>query len=715
MSLLPKRRRLQVVNPMQRRAPADSGEPDLLMAGYQPAQMIADLRKYQAELEIQNKALRYSQQEAEGASERFATLFSSVPLALMVVDEEGLVLASNAMALRLFQPLESDPPLNFLLPFVGPDHTDEVAVSFLSAKASGASEISEVVFQSGSQGTFTGDLHIARIENPQDELAHFICAIIDQGPLLAQRLALQESAAVLLQRNEDLLLSENRMAAIINSSLDAILCLDEHYAISVFNPAATQLFGCPVAAAIGTPLSRFLPDVAARLQAGDVPEQALLGEFRSTTLQGDEIYVEISVSMDRNPGHAGAAAITTLFARDLTARKRAEAQQLALETQLRESQKMQAVGTMAGGIAHDFNNILSAILGNVELARQDSPEGSAALTSLSEIDKAGRRARDLVRQILTFSRNEQPRRVPMHLSEVIQETVRLVRVTLPPGVELSVEEAPDCSSVLADATQVEQALLNLCTNAILAVGNHKGWVRIAVRNVTLNKPQCSRIGVPAGAYVDLSVKDSGTGIDAATMQRIFEPFFTTRQVGQGTGLGLSVVHGIMQTHQGGIDVHSKPGKGSTFHLYFPACADVVATSPEPAKAPAIHGQGRHVLYVDDDQALVFLVERVLRRKGFTVTTFNDPLEAQAAISADPQGFDLLVTDYNMPGYSGLDLLRAVKIIRPDLPVALASGYVTPELEKGAYEAGASALVYKPNDVNELCETVQRLILGGTAA
>jgi CheY-like chemotaxis protein len=186
-------------------------------------------------------------------------------------------------------------------------------------------------------------------------------------------------------------------------------------------------------------------------------------------------------------------------------------------------------------------------------------------------------------------------------------------------------------------------------------------------------------------------------------------------VGQGTGLGLSVVHGIMQTHQGGIDVHSKPGKGSTFHLYFPACADAVVASPEPTSAPAIHGQGRHVMYVDDDQALVFLVERVLRRKGFTVTTFNDPLEAQAAISADPQGFDLLVTDYNMPGYSGLDLLRAVKSIRPELPVALASGYVTPELEKGAYEAGASALVYKPNDVNELCETVQRLILGGPPA
>ena len=718
MSSLHKRRRLRVLPALSRQQlPSADPTQDLIIEGYRPTQMIADLRKYQAELEIQNKALRYSQQEAEGASERFATLFSSVPLALMVVDEEGLVLASNAMALRLFQPLESDPPLNFLLPFVGPDHTDEVAVSFLSAKASGSSEVSELRFHSGTRATFTGDLHIARIENPQDELAHFICAIIDQGPLLAQRLALQESAAVLVQRNEDLLLSETRMAAIINSSLDAILCLDEQHGIAVFNPAATQLFGCPAASAIGSPLSRFLPDVQALLQRGKVPDQAMLGEYRASTLQGEAVYVEVSISLERGvgtPHHGGA--ITTLFVRDLSASKRAEAQRLALETRLRESQKMQAVGTMAGGIAHDFNNILSAILGNVELAQQDTEPGSAALTSLSEIEKAGRRARDLVRQILTFSRNEPPRRTPMQLSEVVHETVRLVKVTLPPGVDLKVVEASDCSAVLADATQVEQALLNLCTNAILAIGRDKGWVRIEIGNTDLDFPECSRIGVPHGHYVDLSVKDSGSGIDPATLQRIFEPFFTTRQVGQGTGLGLSVVHGIMQTHQGGIDVGSTPGLGSTFHLYFPVCEQALPASPEPAPAAtAVHGQGRHVMYVDDDQALVFLVERVLRRKGFTVTSFTDPFEAQATLAERAQDFDLLVTDYNMPGFSGVDLLRAAKALRPDLPVALASGYVTPEIEKAAFEAGANALVYKPNDVNELCETVQRLILGADAS
>ena len=733
MVSLPRRKKLHVSKRLTSLLESDSRSvQDLIVDGYAPAQMIKDLRKYQSELEIQNQALRYSQQEAEGASERFATLFSNVPLALMVVDEEGLVMASNAMALRLFQPEEADPPLNFLLPFVGPDHSDVVAVAFLSAKTHGTSEVSEVGFLAGSQGNFTGDLHIARIENLQDELAHFICAIIDQGPLLAQRQALQQSASILRQRNEDLLLSETRMAAIINSSLDAILCIDDAQRITVFNPAAMALFQCPAEQALGTAVSTFLPKVASLLLTEQLPPQAVLGEFEALTLQGHSIYVEISVSLDRrtqstqdvsNPETdrrregKTQGSITTIFARDLTAKKQAEAQQLVLEGQLRESQKMQAIGTMAGGIAHDFNNILSAILGNASLATQDLPAGAPALTSLQEIDKAGRRARDLVRQILTFSRNEPPKRIATHLHEVIEETVRLVKVAMPPNVDLQVTLLPDCQPVLADVTQVEQALLNLCTNAFLALGQEKGFVSIDLGTCTLESPESERLGVSAGDYATLKVKDSGGGMSALTLGRIFEPFFTTRQMGQGTGLGLSVVHGIMQTHHGAVDVQSTIGEGSIFALYFPITLQAVGafeTAPPPPVSSAETGKGHTVMYVDDDQALVFLIKRVLTRKGYTVITFDDPLAALTALHSNPGGIDLLVTDYNMPGYSGLDLLREAKSLRPDLPVALASGYVTPELESEAMAQGANALIYKPNDVNELCDTVERLILAAAS-
>ena len=678
--------------------------------------LIEDLRAYQAELEAQNSALEYSRIAAEGASERFESLFSNVPLALMVVDEDGLVEQSNAMALRLFRPKESDPPLNFLLPLVTPDHVERVQHALDEAKIQGHSDTNEVVFSSGLEARFTGDLHIARIQYSHDrELTHFICAVIDQGPLLTERRALQErrralqeSALALQQRNEELRLSENRLAAIINSSLDAIICVDGEQRITVFNPAAAALFQCPPEQALKTSLGRFLPESIGTIAATRVSSQAILGEVNGRTADGLPLALEVSVSRERQP--EGDGDITTVFARDLTARRQMEAQRNVLEAQLREAHKMQAIGTMAGGIAHDFNNILGAILGNVTLARQDAPADSPVQVSLAEIEKAGRRGRDLVRQILTFSRNEPPKRHRVHLNDVVQESVRLMKVTLPPGVDLQVR-LHDTPPVLADATQVEQALINLCTNAVHAIGGVRGTVSISLASCSPAMLECQRLGLSEGRYVTLSVRDTGAGMDRETLQRIFEPFYTTKPVGQGTGLGLAVVHGVMRTHLGAVDVSSSPGQGSEFTLYFPVAGDDVASIPaEPARLQTVMGFGRHVMYVDDDQALAFLVERVLSRRGFKVSIYTDPRAALAALR-EQQDFDLLVTDYNMPGYSGVDLLKEARQIRPRLPMALASGYITPEIEANALAAGARALIHKPNDVSELCDTVQRLIQG----
>nr|WP_229722955.1 ATP-binding protein [Xylophilus rhododendri] len=666
------------------------------------------------ELLAQNTVLRYSNEAAESASERFETLFASVPLALMVVDEHDMVVQGNAMAHRRFQPSERDRPLTSLMPFVSRGHVAKVMQGFREASRTGMSETSEVVFSIGDDD-LVGDLHIRRIETAQEDGApavQYICAIVDQGPLLAERRALQQSAMALQERNEQLFLGERRLEAVINSALDAIICVDQNQRITVFNPTAAALFQCSASNALGSQLERFLPDAAQALAFAQISTQAMLGERTARTASGRELSVEISVSFER---HA-AGESTTVFARDLTGRKKAEAHRAVLEAQLRESQKMQAMGTLAGGIAHDFNNILSAILGNVELAKGDLPSGAPALESLEEIGKAGRRARDLVRQILTFSRNEPTQRAPVSLSAVVHETERLLRVTLPPGIELRLDLAAELPPVMADATQVEQALLNLCTNAIHAIGEPRGTVTVKLDLAQPDQRTCERLGLAPGAYEALTVSDTGSGIDSATLQRIFEPFFTTKEVGKGTGLGLAVVHGVMRTHQGATDVRSTPGKGSTFTLYFPAAITAEGQPSGKAErrlppAPAAQGNGRHVMYVDDDKALVFLVERLLRRRGFRVTGFSDPRQAEAALRADPQAFDLLVTDYNMPGYSGLDLAREARLIRADLPVALASGYVTSEIEKAARLEGARALIHKPNDVEELCATVQRLVQG----
>jgi len=676
--------------------------------------LIDALRHSQAELENQNQALRFSQAASEGATERFVTLFSHVPLALMVVDERGQILEFNARALDLLRPLEDDPPLHYLFPLLDAASVARVTQGFLTAAQQGTCECHELEFLAGSRGVLRGDLHIARIDNPQDSEPSFICALIDQGPLLAQRQALQASAHALQERNEALYQSRSRLGAIIDSSLDVIICVDAQRLITVFNPAAASLLQCPAAQALGQPLRQFLPDADAALWPIGPSRHAELGEMSGISRSGERVPLEVSLSLEPHPS----GDIITLFARDLTAAKKMQAHRATLESQLRESQKMQAIGTMAGGIAHDFNNIISAILGNVVLARQDVPANSGAATSLGEIDKAGRRARDLVRQILTFSRNEPPRRVSLQLADVVNETLRLIRVTLPPQVTLQLELDPGTPSVMADATQIEQVLLNLCTNAIHAIGPHTGQIHIELTHSAGNTPPGGALDAASGdgrhshlpgPHIRLSVSDTGCGMDAATLERVFEPFFTTKPVGQGTGLGLSVVHGILRAHAGEVQVRSSVGSGSEFTLYFPVADQPTAVLLPPVVADSGSGSGQRVMYVDDDEALVFLVKRLLTRKGYQVITHCDPRQAAAALRADPLQCDLLVTDFNMPGYSGIDLLREVRAIRPTLPVALASGYVTPDIERDALAAGARALIHKPNDVDELCSTVQRLL------
>lgn len=496
-------------------------------------------------------------------------------------------------------------------------------------------------------------------------------------------------------------MNEAQLAAIIDSSLDAIVCLDEQLRITVFNRAAERLFQCPATQAIHHELGRFLPSVLDQIMGVGVNEQVSLGEVQGQTATGLPLPLEISVSCQR---HAQGM-ITTVFAHDLSARK-------IIESQLIESQKMQAMGTMAGGIAHDFNNILSAILGNVSLAKADLSEDAPARESINEIDRAARRARNLVRQILTFSRNEPPKRIPLKLMDAVRDAVRLLRVTLPPGITIKVEGGPHAPMVMADTVQVEQALVNLCTNAIHATLPNSGTITILVDAITLDARQAESLNLHPQRYAVLSVRDQGQGMDESTLGRIFEPFFTTKDVGQGTGLGLAVVHGVMRSHQGTVDVQSAPGQGSVFSLYFPAISQVVieGMAPEvPRKVRKTAKLRGHVMYVDDDKALVFLIQRALTRRGLKVSTFTNPQLAMAALREHPMDIDLLVTDYNMPGISGVAVLREASSIRADLPMALASGYVTPEIEQEARDAGARDLIHKPNDVDEMCETVAQLL------
>jgi PAS domain S-box-containing protein len=404
---------------------------------------------------------------------------------------------------------------------------------------------------------------------------------------------------------------------------------------------------------------------------------------------------------------------------DITESKQAEAARASLELQLRESQKMEAIGTLAGGIAHDFNNALATILGNVELARQDVSTNPLALESLEEIRKAGSRTRDLVQQILSFSRRQPIERKLTALAPVIEESVRLLRASLPARLTLDVHCDTDVPAVQADAPQLQQVLINLATNAMQAMRSGPGRIGIRLDAVELGtelaeahpalRAMHSR---RAGRAARLAVSDDGPGMDGATLTRIFEPFFTTKPVGEGTGLGLSVVHGIVQSHDGAIVVDSMPEKGTTFALYLPA-AEMPAETPESslcaAAGPELNPDGgQHILYIDDDESLVFLIQRLLERRGFRVSGYVNQRAALAALRADPAAFSLVVSDYNMPGMSGLDVAREVRTIRADLPMAVASGFIDEELRTQAGGAGVRELIFKADAVEDLCDAFVRL-------
>jgi signal transduction histidine kinase/ActR/RegA family two-component response regulator len=381
-----------------------------------------------------------------------------------------------------------------------------------------------------------------------------------------------------------------------------------------------------------------------------------------------------------------------------------------LEAALRQSQKMQALGTLAGGIAHDFNNILTAIIGNTEFAIADLPPDHPAQTSLAEVEKAGMRASDLVRRILTFSRPQEPKLKVMKFQPVIEDALRLLRSTLPAMIQIRTDFAADLPDVLIDTTQIHQILMNLGTNAAHAIGELGGLIEIRLGSIMVDADR-ARISADLheGSYVRLSVSDNGVGMDKAMIERIFEPFFTTKRPDQGTGLGLSVVHGLMQSHHGAIIVRSELGKGTQFDLYFPA-AEEAATATLPTQYDISRGNDEHVLYVDDEPSIVTLMTRKLERLGYRTTGYIDPIEALAAFRSRSHDFDAVVTDLAMPGMSGFDLARELLHIRPDIPIIMTSGHLRPEDTISAQQLGLHGFILKSDIVQELAQALERLFL-----
>jgi PAS domain S-box-containing protein len=394
---------------------------------------------------------------------------------------------------------------------------------------------------------------------------------------------------------------------------------------------------------------------------------------------------------------------------DITAEKQAQADKERLEAQLRQSQKMEAVGTLAGGIAHDFNNILGAILGYGELAQQQAAEGSAMRRYLDSVMHAAGRAKTLVDRILGFSRSGMGERVPVNVQFVVEETLELLEASLPACVRLAKRLDAGDAAVIGDATRLHQVAMNLCTNAMQAMARNGGTLSVVLERTKLTTTRpVSRGTLAPGDYVRLAVADTGSGIPPEVIERIFDPFFTTKGVGEGTGLGLSLVHGIVSDLGGGIDVVSKAGEGTRFEIWLPVAGETLKlTAVDERELPQAHGET--VMIVDDERPLVALTEEMLAGLGYEPVGFDSSAAALHAFQTHPQRFDAILTDEAMPELTGTDLAREIRRLRPDVPIILMSGYGGPQLTARAASNGVSEVLRKPLQSRELAETLARLL------
>jgi signal transduction histidine kinase/ActR/RegA family two-component response regulator len=392
-------------------------------------------------------------------------------------------------------------------------------------------------------------------------------------------------------------------------------------------------------------------------------------------------------------------------------REQAEEEQKRFQAQLQQAQKMEAIGTLAGGIAHDFNNILSVILGYAEMARGDTPTDSRVAEEIDQVIIAANRAKELVKQILAFSREAKAEKVPLLPALIVTETLKLIRSSFPSTIAIDQELAGDTGTILADPTQIHQMLLNLCTNAFHAMEEHGGTLTVRVKSRYLSSEDlANRPHTRPGKFVEISVSDTGTGIPAEIRDRIFDPYFTTKEVGRGTGMGLAIVHGIVTGYGGFVTCDSRPQQGTVFRVFLPEMAEgkLPLTAETTASAPV--GNER-ILLVDDEEMLAAMSRTMLQRLGYTVTVHSSGQEALADFTRQPEAFDLVITDQTMPAMTGTELAAALLRVRPDLPIILCTGYSSLITKERAMALGIRGFALKPLSRQTIAGIIREALAG----
>ncbi len=541
------------------------------------------------------------------------------------------------------------------------------------------------------------DIAMSPMKDKDGNLTHVVEAARDVTELFKTQDALRES--------------ERKYRQVVDYTPDLLYRTDMKGRITFISPSVQKLSGYTVEEAVGIKMAEevYANPEEREIFLAELQKNGYVENFETKLKRKDgSIWwasTNAHVSKNKNGNVQGVEGIT----RDITKLKEAEEEQKALKAHLQQAQKMESIGTLAGGIAHDFNNILSPIMIHSEMAKMELPPDSPVQHNLREIYKAGERARDMVKQILTFSRKREGKRAELKITPVIKEALKLLRSTIPTTIDIQQNMEVGSDIVLADPTQIHQIVLNLGTNAAHAMKEKGGTLAVSLVQEDLDSEAAAQHSpdLNPGSYLKLTVSDTGSGIDRENMERIFEPYFTTKEVGEGTGMGLAVIHGIVKRYGGDITVESELGKGTTFNIYLPRIEADVTPVEEPSVQ--IPGGAERILFVDDERVAVDAIQPMLENLGYNVTARTSSTEALNAFKNDPNGFDLVITDQTMPNMTGKDLAQKMMSIRPAIPIILCTGYSDQIDKKSAEEMGIRSFIMKPIVMGEMAHTIREIL------
>jgi PAS domain S-box-containing protein len=646
--------------------------------------------------------LRQSHADVRASEERWHRIFDGSADAILILDPQTLrIVDANETAVRLFE--YSQPELLRL------------TIDALEGEQTALARLVETTLREGRAGAEAVSC-VSR--SGRRILAEAQLATLPIGPSRPILLLVRDMTERRLAE-EALRLSQRRLAGILDIAHDAIISVDDTRTVRLFNKGAERIFGFAAYETIGRPLELLLPDgqslvegIESRKAEGPTA-LAERTEVRARRKDGSEFPAELSASRFQ----LGEETVFTIILRDISDRRRAELERAHLLGQFHQAQKMEAIGRLAGGIAHDFNNVLAAILGYADLALYDLAPDTPAAVNVQQVLKAGRRGKTLVRQILAFSRREEKVERSLRLDQVLNEAMELLAATLPKSVDVERRIVAPGVVVHGDEAEMHQMIMNLCVNAAQAIGQERGRIVVELDQAELGpdaeewvRAQGARLvagKLAPGSYARLAVTDTGVGMSEETVSHIFEPFFTTKPKGEGTGLGLAAVHGIVTGKRGAIAIRTAPGEGTRIEIFMPRSHE----QPEGAGPgrQEITGGGERVLFVDDEPDLTHIGRHSLERLGYGCDAMSSAFAALAAFRADPDRWSIVITDHMMPGMTGEAMAREMLAIRPDLPIILCTGFGDTITADSARATGIREFVMKPVVGRELAEIVNRLL------